>query len=361
MAKESQGRSTSAIWSRSFDINEEEIMQDNFITSNKTVEEASAMMAELDRKILVVTDYAGDVTGIISEGDMRRLILKNVNPKWPISSVCNHSFFSLSPNILHSPAEIQKIGREYGIRYIPVMSGKKLINIIDALSPHGTLFPIPVIIMAGGLGSRMGELTATTPKPMLPLAGVPMLERTVNELRHQGYLDITISVNYLSEVIKKHFGNSVKYLEETEPSGTCGCLRNLSPVVTPVIVMNGDVITKIKYDKLIQSHFDTGAEITAVVKTIQNIIPFGVVELDYQERFISVVEKPIHHHLTLSGIYVLSVPALGFISDKCQDMPNLINLCNKLDMKVNLFGLYENWMDVGTPADLARVQEEYIP
>ena len=203
--------------------------------------------------------------------------------------------------------------------------------------------------MAGGFGKRLMPLTKETPKPMLPINGVPLLERIIEDLKANGLTDIFISVFYKKEVIKKYFQNgekfgvSIKYIEEKEPLGTAGCLFYLKEEkMNNILVLNADIYTDINYKKLIQNHTSSKAKATMCAVVHQYKFPFGIIE-KLPNGGIKIDEKPKITKLANAGVYLLKKEVFSKMKYGSIDMTKLISSCKP----VNIFTLFEDWTDIG--------------
>lgn len=218
--------------------------------------------------------------------------------------------------------------------------------------------PNKVVIMAGGLGTRMGELTRDVPKPMLDLGGKPVLERIVQAFVSYGFCDISISVNYKQELIRDHFGDGeawgaqITYLEETERLGTAGSLSLLTDTPEhPIIVMNGDLLTSLNFESLLQFHAERKSPATLCVKECTYRLPFGVVNT-FDSQVVSMEEKPLHNFYINAGIYVLDPSLLSFVpKNQYFDITTLFAGLIRDNVSVNSYVINEFWMDIGRYED----------
>ena len=223
-----------------------------------------------------------------------------------------------------------------------------------------------VVIMAGGLGTRLHPLTQDTPKPMLNVGGKPILETIIQSFIDQGYVNFFVSLNFKAEIISDYFGDgsklgaSITYLHETTRLGTAGGLSLLpSEVNYPIIVMNGDLLTRISVDALLDFHQRENAVATMVVREDHYQVPYGVVEVD-GTQIIDVKEKPTQRHLVNAGIYVLSEQSLANIpKGTYYDMPTHFTKLAADGHRTTAFPLHEYWVDIGRLDELERAQREW--
>ena len=223
----------------------------------------------------------------------------------------------------------------------------------------------PVILMAGGLGMRLRPLTETLPKPMLPIGGRPILEQIIESFAEQGYVRFTLSLNYLGEIIRDHFGDGARfgveidYIEETDRMGTAGALSLLPErPAEPVIVMNGDLLTSVRFDALMRFHHETGAAATLCARQFDMQVPYGVIDAD-GTRLRGIVEKPVHRHFVNAGVYVLSPGVFdALVPGTPLDMPDLLSGLADRGETVSVFPIREYWLDIGRHEDLERARTE---
>ena len=317
------------------------------------------------RQIALVVDSKQRLLGVITDGDIRRGILRGVGLEAPASEIMN-----ASPKIA-GEGENSKALRDrmthFGIRHLPILdAGGRIIALhtIEELT-HPQEATTPVVLMAGGRGQRLYPLTKDVPKPMLPIGGVPLLEIILRSLADQGFVNVYISVNYLADVIMDHVGDgsslglSIKYIHEDKPLGTAGALATLRGEVTEAfIVMNSDLLTHVNLREMLSFHAKRGAKATIGVREHVFEIPYGVVNLD-GALVESMVEKPQHRSLVNAGIYALDPFALEQLEvDEYQDMPTLLAKLMSDGHPVTAFPIHESWLDVGRPEDLNQARTD---
>jgi NDP-sugar pyrophosphorylase family protein len=221
-----------------------------------------------------------------------------------------------------------------------------------------------VVIMAGGLGTRLRPITESIPKPMVPIGGRPVLELIIEQFATQGFRWITLCVNHLAEVIEDHFGDGkafgveIEYVREAKRMGTAGALSLVSPApAKPVIVMNGDILTALNFSQLLTFHYDNGALATMGVNHFQYQIPYGVVDIR-NHQIHGFVEKPIYDFFVNAGLYVVSPQVLDCVpEDEFFDMPSLFDQLEPSQKMA--FPIHEYWLDIGKHDDLDRASREY--
>ena len=221
-----------------------------------------------------------------------------------------------------------------------------------------------MVIMAGGMGTRLGSHTENCPKPLLLVAGKPMLEHIIERAKLQGFSHFVLAIHYLGHMIESHFGNGerlgvqIDYLREESPLGTAGALSLLAALPeAPFVVTNGDVITDIRYGELLDFHNLHAASATMAVRMHEWQHPFGVVKLNGAD-IVGFEEKPIARSYINAGVYALNPESLSFLvrNEHC-DMPSLIERLKANVQRTVAYPMHEQWLDVGRPADLALAQK----
>ena len=332
-------------------------------TSIRTLIERFTTRAE---QIGIVVDEHQRLLGTVTDGDLRRGILRGVTTDAPVREIMNTEPRTLS--IDQPRDDITGFMRRERVRHLPVVdfAGRAvdLITLDKLLGP--TPQPYPVVIMAGGEGTRLRPLTEHTPKPMLDVGGQPILETIIRRCAAAGFSQFFLSVNYRADVIKHHFadgrnlGVQITYLHEMTPLGTAGALGQLpAGLDTPVLVLNGDVLTKMDPARLIDFHRDAEAAATMGVREYEFQIPYGVVDIDDSE-IRGLREKPVSRQFINAGIYVLDRAALDLLpEDAASDMPALFAACRAAGLKTMAFPIREYWIDIGHLDDYRRANEDF--
>lgn len=325
-------------------------------------------MRVIDREgieLAFVVDAAGRIQGTLSDGDVRRAILKGTALDAPaVGQAMNRRFISV--NAAAGRAEVLDLMRSLSIGVVPVLDAKRRLTGLHLLYEliGASLKPNAAVLMAGGKGMRLRPLTYDIPKPMLPVAGRPILERLVLQLVGSGIRKVYLAVNYLGHVIEKHFadgsafGCSIEYLREKAPLGTAGPLSLLPAAARehPVLVMNGDLVTEVDVSRVLSFHGEGGYALTTMLKPYQVEIPFGVAEVRGSE-LVGMREKPREQHLVNTGMYVVGPNALGLVPKaKPFTMPELIEACTRRRMKVGAFQMDGEWIDVGRHETLKQAR-----
>jgi len=316
-------------------------------------------------QIALVVDETDLLLGTITDGDIRRAILSNLSLDSPVHKIMNRNPVTLSNKVLRN--EVLSTLSVYKINQIPLVDDDGKVTSIETLNIAGEVKnkkANSVIIMAGGLGTRLQSASEGMPKPMVSINGKPMIEIIINNFVEQGFYNIFISVNHKKEVIQEYFGNgenfgaNIDYIFENDRMGTAGSLQfiNKRPDL-PFVVVNGDVITDLKFDNLLNFHIENHSVATMCLKEFTYQIPYGVVDIDSHELK-SVTEKPKENIFVSAGMYVIDPECIEYIPDnEFYDMPTLFNKLIEENKKVCAFPLSETWMDVGTPEDLKKARD----
>lgn len=337
------------------------------IPRDATIYAAISAINESDLRIALVVDAQQKLVGTVTDGDVRRAILRGLGTDAPVEQAMN-----ADPIVIRGPADrpraLQAM-RENICRQVPVLDETGRIVAIETLD--GVLDTggrdNPVFILAGGRGRRLAPLTDTIPKPMLQVGGKPILETIVERLVHSRFHRIIISLNYRGDMIRDHFGDGaafgaeISYVTEKAPLGTAGPLSLLeTPPDAPMIVMNADILTTVDLSALIEFHDSHGAAGTMCVTDHVYQVPFGVVETDGEHRITGLAEKPVQRFLVSAGIYALSPEAVALApAGRFFDMPDLFAALLEHEMETAAFPIMENWIDIGRPDDFERANYEH--
>jgi dTDP-glucose pyrophosphorylase/CBS domain-containing protein len=307
------------------------------------------------------------LAGLLSDGDVRRAILRDVPLDDPVRTIAISAPVT-APAATLTP-EALDIMAARDIDQLPLVDeGGRVVDFILRKDVAVDVRPeLSAVIMAGGFGKRLMPLTENVPKPMLPVGDRPVLERTVRQLRRSGIRDVSMTTHYLGEHIEDHFGDGhafgvhISYANEDQPLGTAGGLRLLDRPAGPFVVMNGDILTGAPFDKMLQFHRDHKAELTVGVRRYVIDVPFGVVESD-GVRVRDLREKPSLTFFINAGIYLLEPSAWDRIPENTHfDMTDLIKCLVDEERVVASFPILEYWLDIGRPEDYQRAQDELAP
>ncbi len=342
------------------------VWKENIISSDATLVEAIQKIDSSGMQLVLVLNADGYLEGVLTDGDIRRAILKGKSLEVRVDEVMNRNPKTVSEKT--SREEILSIMRRHRMHHLPVLNsvGKviKLFTLDELIGAIG--IPNWVVLMAGGLGKRLRPLTDDTPKPMLFVGGKPILESILESFSEQGFRKFYLSVNYKAEMIQNHFGNGdklgidIEYLHEDKTLGTAGALSLLpTKPEEPIIVMNADLLTRTNFDSLLKFHNEHKSIGTMAVREYDFQVPYGVVSVD-EYKIKGIEEKPIHKFFVNAGIYVLSAEALDYIpKDTFFDMPTLFENLLSANKVVSAYPLREYWLDVGRLEEFERAQREW--
>lgn len=329
---------------------------------NTSFEEALRKLDEYGEGFLALVDEDDKLIGVITDGDIRRAIL---NKKTDLDDVINKKPIVAQEGI--SILEARKILKESRRRHLPVVNSENiLIDIVKLDDWNEYSRRNKIVIMAGGLGSRLEDLTKEIPKPMLPVGNRPILEHIILNFMHQGFLDFILAVNYKSEVIKEYFGSgrklgvNIEYVEENERKGTAGALSLITAdIKDPFIVINGDILTAIDFTELLKYHIEKDAAATMCLVKKSYSVQYGVVEIDEEGYLESIEEKPSYNYFINAGIYVFNPKVLDMIPKEGYfDMNTLIDLLREKKMKVAGHNMKDYWLDIGLKKDYYQAVDE---
>lgn len=317
-------------------------------------------------QIALVVDEKGRLLGTVTDGDVRRGILRGLGLDSTVAEIMNKNFsFSHVEDVRE---KVLAIMSNKSLHQLPIIdhNGCLLgIHTIDSLMASNTRDNI-VFLMAGGLGSRLKPLTANCPKPLLRVGGKPILESIVESFIEQGFKNFYISINYKGEMIEEYFGDGsdlgvqINYIREDKQLGTVGSLRLLSATNNqPIIVMNGDILTKVDFRNLLDFHLSQEADATLCIREYQLEVPYGVVSVE-RNRFRGIEEKPKEKFHINAGLYVINPELINYIPENAYfDMPELFKILAQKNHETAVYPIREYWMDIGHMEDYERANGEY--
>lgn len=340
--------------------------KDVLINPHTTIMKAIEIIDAGSLQIALVVDASNKLLGTVSDGDIRRAILKGVDLGRPVSEI-----MFLEPTVASCQEgrdSILKTMKTRQLRQIPLVDqqgcvvGLDLWDELISIQKQDNI----VVLMAGGLGSRLGELTKDCPKPLLRVGNKPVLETILENCIEYGFKRFYLSVNYKADMVKEYFGDGsrwdveIRYLEEKKRLGTAGSLGLLPEIPSqPLIVMNGDVLTKINFKHLLAFHEDHKSVATMCVREYEFQVPFGVVQIE-NHRLMTILEKPVHQFFVNAGIYVLNPETISMVpNDEYFDMPALFDMMIEKKLETVAFPIREYWLDIGRKDDLERANGEY--
>ena len=329
-----------------------------------SLEEAITRLDLAGTGALLLCDERGALQGLLTDGDVRRAVLRGVPMTGPCLDIASRQPVTIPRDA--SAADALHVMNARDINHLPVVATDG--RVVDFLLRKDLVseqtMDLSAVIMAGGYGQRLLPLTAQVPKPMLPLGGRPLLERTIRRLRAAGITNVHLATHHLSDQIAAHFGDGeaygvrVKYAREDQPLGTAGGLKLVAPSADPVLVLNGDIVTGMSFQNLLDFHRQHGAELTVGVRKYEITVPFGVVDCD-DVRVRRLREKPTQTLFINAGVYLLEPSAIALIPDGVRfDMTDLIQALLAAERTVVSFPILEYWLDIGRPEDYQQAEED---
>ncbi len=340
--------------------------KDVLVSAQTTLLEAAQILDANALQIILVVDEQRRLLGTVTDGDIRRAILKSIALTEPVRSVMNPN-----PIVAREEDSRESILAEMKRRtlhHMPLVDEQRRVVGLDTLDEliNFQIRDNRVVLMAGGLGSRLRPLTDDCPKPMLRVGNKPLLETILENFIEYGFRHFYISVNYMFEVVESYFGDGSRwdvdicYLHEDKRLGTAGALSLLpQQPAEPIIVMNGDLLTKVNFSQLLSFHSEHNAQATMCVREYDFQVPYGVVKID-NHSIIGIDEKPTQRFFVNAGIYVLEPGALGLISPNTFfDMPSLFEKLIEQKRETVVFPIREYWLDIGQVSDFDRANGEY--
>lgn len=336
------------------------------ITPDKTIKSALQILDATAKKILFVVDGSGKLLGTVTDGDIRRGILKDTSLIDKVTEVMKSNPKTARAGT--NREEMLRLMKLADVSHLPVLDEQgKLVDVIsrDELLDRQKRENI-VVLMAGGLGTRLRPLTNDCPKPLLKIGKKPILETIIDSFIDCGFYRFYLAVNYRSEMIEEYFGDGskygveIKYIHEKKRMGTAGALYFLpEKPIEPIIVMNGDLLTKLDFVELLDTHIKNGSAATMAVREYSYQVPYGVINCD-GDRIVSIEEKPEHTYFVNAGIYVLEPEVVARVEkEEFFDMPNLFKDIIGEGGKVGVFPIREYWLDIGRLDDFERAKSEF--
>ncbi len=335
------------------------------ITKQATIKDALKAISDGDLKIAIVIDKKGKLLSTLTDGDIRRGLLKGLNIESKINSISLRKPIVAKKN--YSREKLLKIALSNKIYQIPVVDENRRpigIHILEELI-ESKIKSNKVIIMAGGKGSRLRPLTKNIPKPMLKVGQKPILQIIIEQFKDYGFKNFILCVNYKSKIIKNHFsdgskyGVNIEYINEKKRMGTAGSLSMFKKKPKePFFVINGDLLTNLDFSKILDFHYEQKSQATMCTKEFNIKSPYGEVKLS-EENIVTLEEKPIHKIYVNAGVYILDPKCLELVPKKYYDMPSLFKKIIKNNKRTISFPLGEYWLDIGRTDDYKKAKLEY--
>lgn len=337
--------------------------KDYIIENLVSIKDVMSKINDLGGKGLYVVDEENRLIGSVTDGDIRRALIKGVGLAEAVKLAMKTDAYFVKEDV----SDLKKLEalERHRIQSIPIVNSDMVILDIFTIEKLKDHKEIQVVLLAGGMGTRLGKITENLPKPMVKVAGEPILERIIRRLINQGFSQFNISVNYKAEIIEDYFKDGshldckINYLKESKRLGTAGPLSLLKNNGKPVVVMNGDLLTHVNVGQLLNFHLNHEAKVTMCMRDHEIQIPFGVINVEdgYAKSF---HEKPTYNFNVNAGIYVIEPEIISMIPrDEYYDMSSLLNTLLETKKDIACFPIVEGWIDVGRESDLMHAQEVY--
>lgn len=348
-----------------------EKLADTLIGQDQLLRDAITALNRNWRGIVLVVDSDQRLLGTITDGDIRRAILAGHGLETPIEELLAQRADSPYPQPITAPvgtpaADLLYLMKDHVVQQLPLLDEQgrvvDLITMSDLLPDRD--LPVKAVIMAGGFGTRLSPLTDDTPKPMLPVGDRPLMEYTIEQLKKAGISNLNITTHYLTDKISEHFGDGsdfgvdINYVREEHPLGTAGALGLMEPPDEPLLVINGDILTRVDFRAMLEFHRKHQADLTVGVRQYELEVPFGVLDCRGPD-VVGLSEKPRHRFLVNAGVYLLESSIHSYIPrDEFFNMTDLIERLIADGRKVVSFPILEYWLDIGHPTDYKQAQED---
>ena len=344
-------------------MNKKKNWKSTILQDSKKIKDVINRLNRSSLQIILVVSKDNKFVGTITDGDLRRGMIKGLNLNDRITKIVNKKSTFVNPKLSFEDAKI--LMKANWIRHIPIIDKSKKIvglHLLDEIS--NISIPNTFVIMAGGLGKRLRPLTKNTPKPMLKIGNKPILEHIITKAKTTGFKNFIISVHYLHKKIRNYFKDGkklnvkIKYIYEKTPKGTAAGLKNLKiKNKDPILITNGDVISDVDYAKIIEYHKNYKSDATVVIRNITQKNHYGIVKLK-EKKIIGFEEKPNFVININTGIYVLNNNLLRLLNNKREDMPNFLEKLRKKNKKIIAYPIYEKWVDIGTKLNFKNTKKK---
>lgn len=341
-----------------------DLLDNSLLHPSASVSEAIAKLDKAGTGVLVLCAADRLLCGLLTDGDIRRAILRNVPMETPCLNVASKN--PITANNTMSAAEALRLMNENDVNHLPVVDVSGFVSklLLRSDLTRDKRPDLAAVIMAGGYGKRLLPLTERVPKPMLPVGEKPLLELTIQQLRRSGIREISLTTHYLPDSIIQYFGDGcefgvrLNYLKEDSPLGTAGGLRLIKRIEKPLLIINGDILTGVPFHEMLNFHRKHNAMLTIGVRKHDVQVPFGVVELNGTD-ILQIREKPLLNFFINAGIYVAEPTVCEYIKPgQPLDMTDLVQLLLHAGKPVVGFPIVEYWLDVGRHEDYAKAQED---
>ena len=323
----------------------------NILISNQlTLRDAMVYLDLNGLQALLLEDEEKKLSGVLTDGDIRRHIINDGLMEDPVQNIATKDFIK---SLDEDESHLQKMFEIHDVNHIPIIDKNGLVKFLVTRNSEKIKNKVPVVIVAGGMGTRLLPLTNIIPKPLMPVGDVTMIEKIMDNFYKQGLNDFKLIINYKKDLIKTYLNEvdhpyNIEYIEEKTKGGTAGGLALLNDMKGPFIVTNCDILANLSYQTLLDWHTDSDAEMTilGVRKTME--IPYGVIKMDSKYHVSEIHEKPFYNNLIVSGIYVMNPSVLNLIpKSNVIGMDKLIKILIQKKMNLTCFPIESGWHDIG--------------
>ncbi len=349
-------------------IDQEERLARVTVASELPISEAILRLDRAGLGVLLLVDDAGRLAALLTDGDLRRALLAGNPLTGPCLEIANPAPVTAPSDIEAADAlELMDTARTFELNHLPLVDGAGrvagLVLRSDMVADPGEL-GVAAVVMAGGLGMRLRPLTDDVPKPMLPVGGRPLMEHIIGQLRESGIRRVNITTHYHHDKIAEHFGDGgsfgveIDYVSEDRPLGTAGALGLLAARDEPLLVVNGDILSRVDFRAMLGSHRRERAAFSVGVRRYEVDVPYGIVQSEGVEVR-EITEKPRFEFLVNAGIYLLEPEIVRLIPAGTRfEMNDLIGLAISEGRRVVSYPIVEYWLDIGRPGDYAQAQAD---
>ncbi len=336
------------------------------IEPTESLERAIQILHDGGCRIVLVVDECDKLLGTVTDGDIRRALINQLTMESEVSLIMNDQPITVGKEF--SRQETLSLMSSKGLMHMPIVDNDGILLGLETLQHmmDRSSYENPVFLMAGGFGTRLYPLTKDTPKPLLHVGDKPILEIIILQFVDAGFHNFFISVHFKSEMIQEYFGDgskwgvSIKYICEASPLGTAGSLGLLPDDLPnlPIVIMNGDLLTKVNFEHLLDFHNNNNGVATMCVREYDFQVPYGVIETECHS-ILSITEKPVHSFFVNAGIYVIDLQLVDQVDGKGYlDMTSLLEQCIKSGLQVKSFPIHEYWLDIGRLEEFEKANNE---
>lgn len=331
------------------------------------ISEAISILDHAGMGILLLCEAGRKLVGVLTDGDIRRAILRSVSFEEPCIKISSRDPVVGPPEVTPTEAlHLMDHNRQFVVNHLPVVNedGRVVDLILRSDLVSDDVMRLSAMVMAGGFGMRLRPLTEELPKPMLPVGGRPLLELIIGQLRQAGIRRVNVATHHQPEKITEHFGDGryfgveINYVKEDRPLGTAGALGLMEAPKEPLLVINGDILTRVDFRAMLTYHREHSADLTVGVRQYDMQVPYGVIECEgpYVRQ---IREKPLLKFFFNAGIYLLESSVHGYIPNGQRfDITDLIQRLLDEGRPVISFPIVEYWLDIGRPVDYEQAQED---